>query len=76
MTVADIFIKKGASVSMLGNLYRYLEEAFGDKSVLHILCCAGVIAITIDAGVYISNGEIHEAAKDVGWIISDIVRRQ
>ena len=75
MTVADLFIKKDATVSNLANLFDYLEAAFGDCADVKILCYARVITITIDAGVYISNGEIHEAARELGWIIKDIVRR-
>ena len=75
MTVADLFIKKDATVSNLANLFDYLEAAFGGVGDVRILCYARVITITIDAEVYISNGEIHEAAKELGWIIKDIVRR-
>lgn len=75
MTVADLFIKKDTTVSNLANLFDYLEAAFGGVGDVRILCYARVITITIDAGVYISNGEIHEAAKELGWIIKDIIRR-
>lgn len=75
MTIADLFIKKDATVSNLAILFDYLEAAFGGVGEVRILCYARVITITIDAGVYISNGEIHEAAKELGWIIKDIVRR-
>lgn len=75
MTVADLFIKKDATVSNLAELYDRMEAAFGGCADVRILCYARVIAITIDAGVYISNGEIHEAARELGWIIKDIVRR-
>ena len=75
MTVADIFIKKDATVSNLAELYDRMEAAFGGVGEVRILCYARVITITIDAGVYISNGEIHEAARELGWIIKDIVRR-
>lgn len=75
MTVADLFIKKDATVSNLAELYDRMEAAFGGVGEVRILCYARVITITIDAGVYISNGEIHEAAKELGWIIKDIVRR-
>ena len=75
MTVADLFIKKDATVSNLAELYDRMEAAFGGVGEVRILCYARVLTITIDAGVYISNGEIHEAAKELGWIIKDIVRR-
>lgn len=75
MTVADLFIKKDATVSNLAELYDRMEAAFGGVGEVRILCYARVITITIDAGVYISNGEIHEVAKELGWIIKDIVRR-
>ena len=75
MTVADLFIKKDATVSNLAELYDRMEAAFGGVGEVRILCYARVITITIDAGVYISNGEIHEAARELGWIIKDIVRR-
>ena len=75
MTVADLFIKKDATVSNLAELYDRMEAAFGSVGDVRILCYARVITITIDAGVYISNGEIHEAARELGWIIKDIVRR-
>lgn len=75
MTVADLFIKKDATVSNLAELYDRMESAFGGVGTVNLLCYARVITITIDAGVYISNGEIHEAARELGWIIKDIVRR-
>ena len=75
MTVADLFIKKDATVSNLAELYDRMEAAFGGVGEVKLLCYARVITITIDAGVYISNGEIHEAARELGWIIKDIVRR-
>ena len=75
MTVADLFIKKDATVSNLAELYDRMEAAFGGVGEVRILCYARVLTITIDAGVYISNGEIHEAARELGWIIKDIVRR-
>ena len=75
MTVADLFIKKDATVSNLAELYDRMEAAFGGVGEVKLLCYARVITIAIDAGVYISNGEIHEAARELGWIIKDIVRR-
>ncbi len=75
MTVADLFIKKDVTVSNLAELYDRMETAFGGVGEVKLLCYARVITITIDAEVYISNGEIHEEARELGWIIKDIVRR-
>lgn len=75
MTVADLFIKKDATVSSLANLFDYLEAAFGGCADVRILCYARIISVTIDAGVFISDREIREAAEELEWIINDIVRR-
>ena len=76
MTVADLFIKKDATVSNLAELYDRMEAAFGGCADVRILCYARVITITIDAGVFISDREIREEAGSLEWIIKDIVRRR
>ena len=75
MTVADIFIKKEASVSHLANFVDRMEAAFGGCADVKILCYARIISVTIDAGVFISDREIREEAEELEWIINDIVRR-
>ena len=76
MTVADIFIKKDATVKQLIELHDRMEALYGPVANVNILTYGSVLTITIDAGVFVSNIEIHEAADDLDWIISDIVRRQ
>lgn len=72
---ADIFIKKGATVRQLIELYDRMEAAFGGSCPSKLLCYGSVLTITIESEFYIANHEILEAADDLDTIIADIVRR-
>ena len=74
--IADLFIKKEASVKQLVELYDRMEALFGGSCPSRILCYGSVLTITIESDYFISNNEIHEGADDLDWIIKDIVRRQ
>lgn len=74
--IADIFIKKDASVKELIKLYDRMEAAFGGSCPSKLLCYGSVLTITIESEFYIPNHEILEAADDLDRIINDIVRRQ
>lgn len=74
--IADLFIKKDATVKQLIELYDRMESLYGPVANVNILTYGSVLTITIDAGVFVSNIEIHEAADELDCIIKDIVRRQ
>lgn len=74
--IADLFIKKGATVRQLIGLYDRMEAAFGGSCPSKILCYGSVLTITIESEFYIPNHEILEAADELDNVISDIVRRQ
>ena len=74
--IADIFIRKGATVRQLIELYDRIEAAFGGSCPSKILCYGSVLTITIESEFYIPNHEILETADELDNVIADIVRRQ
>lgn len=74
--IADIFIKKDATVRELIALYDRMEALFGGSCPSKLLCYGSVLTITIESEFYIPNHEILEAADEFDHIIKDIVRRQ
>ena len=75
--IADLFIKEGASVDQLIQIYDALREGFGLEDI-SILCYGSVLTITMTSNHYISDGEIRDLLSEeaAGWIVRSIERRQ
>jgi hypothetical protein len=75
--IADLFIKKEASVDQLIQIYDALHEGFRLEDI-SILCCGSVLTITMISNYYISDAEIRDllSGEAAGWIVRSIERRQ
>ena len=75
--IADLFIKKEASVDQLIQIYDALHEGFRLEE-LSILCYGSVLTITMISNYYISDTEIRDLLSEeaAGWIVRSIERRQ
>ena len=74
--IADLFIKEGASVDQLIQIYDALHEGFRLED-LSILCYGSVLTITMTTNYYISDTEIRDllSGEAAGWIVRSIERR-
>ena len=73
--IADLFIRKDVTVRILIDFFDKMDAAFGGNRPAKLLCYGSVLTVTIESPFYISNDEIYDAADNLDYIITDIVRR-